>query len=182
MAVKVWFAKEGVIKIDATGDVTIAGSAVLDTAFASATTITGQFKDFSITPGIGDVDIINFIGETAQGGINYQNAELEEKPAGLVEMSGTIIVPGDEMMEGEVFGTGTAAGGTHTTYEPGSSTRTKVAVLLNMDDSTDEVNFAGRNMLITEYSPSFTGADGHLEASVTFKCLPRDFFGPQFKD
>jgi len=178
---KIFFAKEGTIKIDATGDVTISNSTVLDTAFASATTITGQFKDFSITPGVGDVDIINFLGETAQNATNYQNAELEEKPAGLVEFSGTIVVPGDEMMEAEIFGSGTAAGGTHTTYEPGASSRTKVALLLNCDDGSDEVNFAGRNLVLTEYSPSFTGSDGHLEASVTFKCLPKDFF-IQFKD
>jgi|TARA_Y100000310_G_C20380399_1_gene667818 hypothetical protein len=174
---KVFFPKEGTIKIDATGDVSLSASTVLDTAFASATTITGQFKDFSATAPTGDVDKIDLIGTTS----SFQNAELQENPAPLGEFSGTIIIPGDELMEGEIFGSGTAAGGTHTGYQPGLATRTKLAVLFNVDDGTDEVNFAIGDALITEYSPTM-GSDNHLEASVTFKCLPKDFYGPQFKD
>lgn len=178
MAVNVFFAKELTIKIDATGDVSLSNSTVLDTAFASATTITGQFKDVSMTLPVADVEKIDLAGTTS----SYQNAEIEEKPAPLAEFTGTIIIPGDELMEGEIFGTGTAASGTHTTYEAGLATRTKLAILLNMDDGTYEVNFAIRNVYITEYNPNLTGADGHIEATVTFKCLPRDIFGPQFKD
>ena len=174
----IWFPKEGTIKMDAAVSVTISASTVLDTAFSSATTVTGQFKDFSMTPGIGDADIIHLLGTTS----SFQNAELEEKPAGICEISGTIVVPGDEIMESEIFGTGTAAGGTHTTYQPGLASRTKLAILLNQDDGTDELNFAVTNAVLTSYEPKFSGADGHLEASVTFKCLPKDFYGPQFKD
>lgn len=179
--VKVFFPKEATISIDATGDVTLSNSTVIQTAFASATTITGQFKDISLTLPVGDVDIINLLGVTAQDAVNYQNAEIEEKPSGLLEVSGTIIIPGDELMEGEIFGAGTSAT-THTTYEPGQSTKTKVALMVLVDDGTDSVAWGFRNAYLTEYNPSFTGADGHLEASVTFKCLPRDAFGPQFED
>lgn len=174
---KVFFAKEGTIKIDAAADITLSSSTVIDTAFASATTI-AQFKDFSITLPNADVDKIDLLGVTS----SFQNAELEEKPAPLAEMSGTIIVPGDELMEGEIWGSGTAAGGTHTTYQPGLSTKIKLALMLNVDDGTDEINWAGTDMQCTQYDPSFTGADGHVEASVTFKCLPKNLFGPQFKD
>ena len=175
--VKVFFPKEGTIKIDAAADVTVSATTVLDTAFASATTITGQFKDFSATSPVADVDKIDLMGTTS----GFQNAELEEKPAPLGEFSGTIVIPGDELMSSEIFGAGTAAGGTRTTYQPGLATRTKVAVLFNADDGTDEVNWAITEAVITEFNPSM-GSDGHLEASVTFKCLPRDFYGPQFKD
>ena len=174
----IFFAKEGTIKIDATGDVTLSASTVIDTAFASATVITGQFKDFSIKSPIGDVEKIDLIGTTS----SFQNAEIDEKPAPLAEMSGTIIVPGDELMEAEIFGTGTTAGSTHTTYQPGLATRTKLAVMLNVDDGSDEVNWGASNVFLTDWSPKFTGADGHLEASVTFKCLPKDLYGPQFKN
>lgn len=180
--VKVFFPKECSIRIDASASVTISNSTVFETAFSSATAIEGQFKDASLTSAIGDVDIINLLGVTAQDSTDYQNAELEEKPAGLMELSGTIIVPGNELMESEIFGTGTAAGGTHTTYESAQATRTKVAILFSVDDGTDSVSWACREAIVTEYNPSFTGADGHLEASVTFKCLPRDFLGPQFED
>lgn len=176
--VKIFFAKEATVKIDAAGDVSISNSTVLDTAFASAKTITGQFKNVSATLATADVDKIDLMGTTS----SYQNGEIEEKPAGIVEISGTIVIPGDEMMEGEIFGSGTAAGGTHTTYEPGLATRTKLALLINLDDGTDEVNYAGTNFFNTEYNVNLTGADGHFEATVTFKCMARDFFGPQFKN
>ena len=163
--------------MDAIASVSLTAATVLDTAFASATNVTGQFKDISINLPVGDVEKIDLIGTTT----SFQNAELEEKPAGLCEISGTIIIPGDELMESEIFGTGTSAGGTHTTYQTGLATRTKIAILLNADDGTDEVNFAVTNAVVTEYNPSMS-SDGHLEASVTFKCLPKDAFGPQFKN
>jgi len=174
---KIFFPKEGTIKIDATADVTLTSTTVLDTAFSSATAITGQFKDVSITLPNADVDKVDLIGTSAF----FQNAEIQENPAPLAEISGTIVIPGDELMEGEIWGGGTAAGGTHTTYQAGLASRTKVAVLLNVDDGSDEVNFAFGNAYVTEYNPSMS-ADGHLEASVTFKCLAKDCYGPQFKD
>ena len=180
--VKIWHGKEATIKIDATGDVTLTNATVHTTAFSGATAVEGQIKDWSINVAIGDVEKIDLVGTTTQDSTAYQNAELEEKPAGLVEISGTIIIPGDEKMEGEMFGSGTAASGTHTTYEPLQSSRTKVALLLSLDDSTDSVSWAGRNLIVTQSDVSLTGADGHWEGAVTFKCLPRDFFGPQFKD
>lgn len=177
---KVFFPKEATIKIDAAADVTISAGTVLDTAFSSATAITGQIKDIdNVKSPVGDVEIIDLFGTDANG---YQNAEFEEKPAPIAEFSGTVIIPGDELMESEIFGSGTSAGGTHTTYTPGKATRTKLAVLLNVDDGTDEVNWACTNAIMTTHESKFTGADGHLEASVTFKVLPRDWFGPQFLD
>lgn len=174
----IFFPKEATIKIDAAGTSTFATNTVLDTEASSATAITGQFKDISITLPMGDVEKIDLLGTTS----SYQNAEIEEKPSPLCEVSGTIVVPGDEMMEAEIFGSGTAAGGTHTTYSAGVASRTQVEVMLNADDGTDEVNFAIDYAYVTEYKPSFGSADGHLEATVTFKCLPKYCYGPQFKD
>lgn len=174
--VNVFFPKEGTMKVTTAGGVTISAGTVLDTAFASATTITGQFKDFNITSPIGDADKIDLYGTTS----SFQNAEMQENPAGLGEISGTIIVPGDEMIEGIIFGNGTTAT-THTTYQPGLATKTKLAFMFNVDDGTDEVNWAITNAVVTEWNPS-SAADGHLEASVTMKVLPRDFYGPQFKN
>lgn len=176
--VTIFEAAEATIKIDAAADLSVSASTVLDTAFASATDVTAQFKDFSISGGVGDAEKIDLMGTTS----SFQNAELEEKPPAIVEVSGTIVIPGDELVSSEIFGSGTAASGTHTTYQPGLASKTKVGVLLNVDDGTDEVNWAIDNAVITEFSPSFTGADGHLEASITFKCLPKDLYGPQFKD
>lgn len=174
---KVFFAKEATVKVDAAGTSSFAATTVLDTAASAGTAVEGQFKDLSITLPVGDVEKIDLIGTTS----SFQNAELDEKPAGLAEISGTLILPGDELMESEIFGAGTAAGGTHTTYQAGLATRTKVEFMLNLDDGTDEVNFAFDNVVVTEYNPSLN-SDGHMEASFTGKCLPKDCFGPQFKD
>lgn len=176
--VKLFFAKEGTIKIDAAGDVSLSSSTVLDTAFSSATTITGQFKNFTITAlPIGDVNKVDIIGTTS----SFQNAEFEETPAVIAEFSASVIIPGDELGDSEWWGTGTAASGTHTTYQPGLATRTKLAIMFNADDGTDEVQYAATNVILTGSDLSLN-ADGHLEGNVTFKALPRDFFGPQFKD
>lgn len=175
--VKIFFPKEATIKIDAAGTSSFAANVVLDTAASSGTAITGQFKDINITLPVADVEKVDLMGTTS----SFQNGELEEKPSPLAEVSGTIVVPGDELMESEIFGAGTAAGGTHKTYQAGLATRTKVEVMLNVDDGTDEVSFAIDNAVVTEYNPSMA-ADGHMEATVTFKCLPKDCFGPQFKD
>lgn len=178
----IWFPRDTVIKLDATGDVSLSNSTVLDTAFAAATAVTAGHKGITVTPGMHSTEIIQELGVTAQDGTNYQNAEMEEKPPGLVKFAGTIVHQKDEGYESEIFGTGTAASGTHTTYEPGKATPTKVAMLLNLDDGTDEVSYAGRNMIFTQWESSFTGADGHFETTFEAYCLPKDFFGPQFKD
>lgn len=174
---KIFFPKEATIKIDASADVTVSASTVLDTAFAASTAMTGQFKDISITMPVGTVTKVDIMGTTS----SFQNAELQEDPAGLCEVSGTLVLPGDEIMEAEIFGSGTAAGGTHTTYQTGKATRTKLAVMLNVDDGTDEVNFAIINARLTEWTTKM-GSDDHQEITVKFECLPKDAFGPQFKD
>jgi hypothetical protein len=175
--VKLWTAKEAVVKIDAAGTSSFAANVVLDTAASSATAITGQFKDISVTSAIGDAEKVDLMGITS----SFQNAELEEKPAGLAEISGTLVLPGDELMSSEIFGAGTSAGGTHTTYQTGLATRTAVEFLVNYDDGTDEINWAVDNAIVTQWDVS-NAADGHVEISFTMKALPRDFIGPQFKD
>lgn len=177
--VKVWVAPEAVIKMAPASSVTISASAVLDTEFAAATAVTGVMKDITVTEPQRDADKIDLLGTTS----NFQNAGLELKPANMVEVSGTAILPGDEVSEPFIFGsTATAAGGTHTTYRGGQTNQSAVAVLINLDDGTDEMNYAGTNMRVTASDSKVTGADGHWEVTWTLKCLPRDWYGPQFKD
>jgi len=176
--VTIFEAKRGTIKIDAAADITISASTVLDTAFASATAITGQVKSIDIDTGVPDVEPVDLIGTTS----SFQNMELEEKPAKIVTVSLTVVLPGDEVSESEIFGSGTAAGGTHTTYRTGLATRTKLAWMYNLDDGTDEVNFAGTNARLAEEWTLKHTADGHAEVTFKLKCKPTDFYGPQFKD
>lgn len=176
--VQILWAKNGTFKMDAAADVTLSATTVLDTAFASATAVTGQFKDLSVDAMNNDPDIIHLVGTTS----DFQNAEIDEKPPGLFTISGTLVLPGDEVMEAEALGSGSAAGGTHTTYRLGKASLTKVAFLINIDNSSEEVNFASTNSIVSKYSPKLGGADGHWEVDFELKCLPRDFYGPQWKD
>lgn len=177
--VVIFYAKNGTFKMDAAASISISATTVLDTAFASATAVTGIFKDLTAEATNAEVDIINLCGTTG----DYQNAAMDEKPPGLVTISGTLVVPGDEVATTEALGSGTAAGGTHTTYRIGKASLTKIAFLVNIDNSSEEVNWAGTNMIVTKFgSPKLSGADGHYEMDFEAKCLPTDFYGPQFKD
>jgi hypothetical protein len=181
MAAKVWHAKESVVKLGLATSVNITAGTVLDTAFSATSAITGVMKDITVTEPMGDIEKIDLLGTDSNG---FQNAEVEEKPAGLVEVSGTLILPGDEEAEQFLYDAGTATtnGTGWTTYRAGKASRRKLAILLNLDDGTDEVNYAGTNMYPTARDAKVTGADGHYETTFTVKGLPRDWFGPQFKN
>ena len=124
-------------------------------------------------------DVINLLGTDAN---SFQNAEINEQPSPLTEITGTLVLPGDELSELEFFGAGTAVAGTHTRYLTGIVSLPALAFLVNLTDGTDEVNFAFDNCKLTQWDPSFTGADGHMEISFTAVCLARDTFGPEFLD
>ena len=174
---KVWKAREAVIKFAAS--TSIDGTAVLDSFFSGGTAVEGVIKDLTITEPQSEVDQIDFLGEDTNG---FQNVEGEEKPYGMVEVSGTAILPGDEVLETFFYPAGTTIATTHTRYRSGTGTRPRPSILLNLDDGTDEVSFAGESFWITAKDTKIAGADGHFEVTFTAKCLPRDFYGPEFKD
>jgi len=173
---KIWHAREAVIKVDANPTITTA--AALDTFF-SGTAITGIIKDVTLKMPSSDVEKIDLHGEDSG---SFQNAELEEKPYGMAELSGTAVLPGDEIVEILFFPTGTTISTTHTRYRPGTGTRKTPSILINLDDGTDEVSYALDNCFVTVDEVKTTGADGHWEFTFTAKCLPRDFYGPEFKN
>jgi hypothetical protein len=173
---KVWYAKEATVKIGS-GTV-ISGATAVWNMFGSGTTITGVLKDISITEPVGDVDKIDILGTDTAG---FQNAEVEEKPAGMVEMSGTMILPGDEVTELMMYGGGSAVVGGYTRYRPGLATRTKFSLLVDLNDSTDRVSIGMAYAWLSQKDIKVTGADGHFESSFTAKCLPRDY-AIDFKD
>jgi hypothetical protein len=173
---KVWHAREAVVKM--AQDVTITGAAALDTFFSAGSTVTGVMKDISITEPNSDVSSIDLLGIDSNG---FQNIEGEVKPYGMAEVTGTMILPGDEVVESFMFPAGSAIAATHTRYQPGKVSRRTPSILLNLNDGTDTVNIVLDNAWITARDVKVTGADGHFEATFTAKCLPRDFY-LEFKD
>jgi hypothetical protein len=172
--VKVWYAKNATVKI-MSGTV-FTNTASLATTFASGSVLTGIMKDVSITEPIGDIDKVDLLGTDGAG---FQNAEVEEKPAGLGEISGTLIVPGTNSFMrafGVLYGTAaTAAPSGYVGYKPGFATRQQKAILVEMTDGTNDVQMGIQYAFITARDIKVTGADGHFEGSFSGKFLPRDY-------
>lgn len=175
----VWFPKQADIKLALSSGISINTLGSLASAFEGETAIEGYMKDISWNTSTGDGNVINLLGEDTNG---YQNAELEETPPDLVEVSGTLILPGDEGVESLIFdGSETITGG-FMRYKTGLASRKKLALMMSLDDGTDQVNVAIVDAILTNYEVSVTGADGHFEVSVSLKCLAKNFKGPEFKD
>ena len=193
-----WRAPHAEVKIDLASNVTIAASAALDTFFGStATTISAYMKNISVVVPEGDVEQINFLGVTS----SFQNSNLDQKPFGMGEVSGTLILKrptsADTYTEMLIdtpaagnpthlfFGEGTdipAAGTTHRRYQAGSITtgdfdRPESAWLINITDGTEETNIVLDNAFVTKYGEvKIDGADGHWEVDVNVKCKNSDFY------
>mgnify|MGYP003131579370 CR=1 FL=1 len=171
---KVWHAREAVIRIDASADIAIPAGAALDTVFGGGTVITADLKGVEITEPEMAVDKIDLIGID---GNSFQNAEVELKPAGMAKISGTFLLRGDETgFELEGYETSGAIGGTHTRYQRDGGTRKTPSFLVNLDDSTDEVNIVLHECYVTSFERKLTGADGHWEVTFEAMCLPKNFY------
>ena len=174
---KIWQGREAVVKIDLASNVTITESAALDTFFSSGSALHGHLKEISLTGSEGDVEQIDLLGEDSD---SFQNADKDKKPFGMVELSGKLVLRGDETIEQFAYGTSVDVNSTHTRYRPGI--RQEVSVLINNDDGTKEVSFALDNADFTKPGDMALNADGHWETDFAIKCLGRDFYGPEFKD
>jgi len=171
---KVWHAREGVIKIDANADISIPAGAALDTVFGSATAMQADLKGVEITEPEMAVEKIDLLGDDAN---SFQNADVEEKPAGMAEISGTMVLRGDETgLEIEGYEASSSPGGTHTRYQRSGGNRKKVSILVNLDDSTDEVNIVLADAWITSWDRKLTGADGHWEVTFSATCLAKNYY------
>ena len=180
-----WRAPHAEVKVDLASNVTITTSAALDTFFSSATSISAYMKNVTVIVPEGDVELVNFLGVTS----SFQNTELDQKAFGLAELSGTLILGHDEVLEGQTshthlfFGAGTGVdSNAFYRYQAGSITngefnRPVSGWLINITDGTDEVNMVLDNALITQFGEvKIDDADGHWEVDVTVKCKPADFY------
>lgn len=159
--------------------ITITTSAALDTFFSAGTDFSGVIKDASITPPNGAVSQENFAGEDANG---FQNARFNEDAFEGATMTGTMIVDSAEVLESLSYGTPTSVSTSHNRYRPGDGSRpTDGAILLNLDNGTNECNYVLNNIVIEMIGDvKMTGTDGHWEQDFTIKCLPKDFHGPEY--
>jgi len=176
MAKVKWQARQAVIKFEDDASITLDASAALDTQFASGTAITAYMKDVTITPPEMEVEEIKTMGKDSDG---FQNSYMEQKPEGLAMISGTLIMQGDEVLETAM--TAITTGGSYTTYGYNVEKRSTKSFLVNLDDSTDEVNIVFKSAYLKFGERKPTGTDGHWEQSFEAKCLASNY-REQFKD
>jgi hypothetical protein len=186
----VWFAKDVTIQVVDSDNVTVDTGTTLDAEFTAAAVygvsvknLQAYAKDVTITEPEGSIDKIDLLGVDAN---SFQNAQLDHKPYGLATITGTMLLDGDEVLEPYVAGTGTAITGSYTRYQVGRRitgnvanvmARKECSILVNLDDSTDEVNFALDNAWFTKLGDKkISGADGHWEQEFEIVCLPKDFY------
>jgi hypothetical protein len=186
----VWFAKDVTMQIVDADTVAIDAATTLDAEFTAASAygvsvknLHSYAKDVTITEPEGSIDKIDLLGVDAN---SFQNAQLDHKPYGLARIAGTMLLDGDEVLEPYVAGTGTAITGGYTRYQVGRRVagtvanvmaRKQCAVLVNLDDSTDEVNFVLDDAWFVKLGDKkISGADGHWEQEFEIVCLPKDFY------
>lgn len=158
---------------------TIVSSTKLEDVFSAGTAFSGHIKDVSISPPEGDVEVVNFLGETS----GFQNQKFELKPFSEASISGTLVVDSDEILESLAYGSGTASASGYTRYRVGDGNRVNTgAILALLNNGTDEVAVVLDNLYITKLGDlSPTGTDGHWEIEFSAKCLAKDFY-IEFKD
>jgi len=153
----------------------------------STTDVTAWIKDFTISGPSGDVEKVDALGETS----NFQNAFFEEKPWDIFELSGTAVFSAVAADQG-LAAMGMSAAGTTTNtswkqYQFGSSAtanvRTQKGVGIRLTDqgnatqgSTDAVDICFNGGYFTKIGDYSATADGHVEQSFTFKCLPKNYY------
>jgi hypothetical protein len=152
-------------------------------ADGSDVTISGWIKDFTISGAEGDLEVVNELGETS----NFQNQLLEKKPFGLVELSGTLVlsaVAADRGVNTLLYQDDTTAGTSITSgykrYQYGSSASGQVRVAkgigMQLTDGTNYVEISLNNAYLNKTGEIKVAADGHVECSITAKCLVKDYY------
>jgi len=193
--VKIWKARESNIKLASASDVDFSATdktleEIIDAASGGTTILTARAKNVTVVEPEGDVDKIDLLGEDTNG---FQNAELEEKPYGLAQITGTLVFSDAESLEAFAGNADTVTvsdgdySGTYKRYRIGDGNRQDVVAVITLksvsnSSITDYVAFALDNAKITRIGDiRISGADGHWEQDFKIVCLPRDFYGPEFK-
>jgi len=147
-------------------------------------TIVVSAKNVTVTIPKSEVELVPLLGETAQSiGANIpvattaQNVILDEKNYSMGQISGTLVLRGDEDFETLIFGAGTAITGGYTRYGMGDSVigRVKVgALLVDLYNGSERISVVMCNIYMNLGDLKPTGADGHFEVDFDGACLPEN--------
>jgi len=156
------------------------------TAQGDEVTITSA-KNVTVTIPKSEVELVPLLGETAQViGSNIpvattaQNCIIDEKNYGMSQITGTLVLKGDEDFEPMIFGSGTQiATNTYTRYGMGDSASGKKrvvvgSILVDLNNGSENVSVAMANISMNLGDMKPTGADGHWEVDFDGSCLPEN--------
>lgn len=168
------------ITLKVAGSITITSASTLPSIFDTASPVSiTQAKDVTIVEPEIEVDKVDQLGVDAN---SFQNAQLESKPAGLGEISGTLVHDGDEVLEPYFYGPSSIAGPSgYTRHQVGQGSRNTCAFLAFVADGTKQVAFVLDSALITKLGEAKLSADGHMEQPFKAVCLTKNFY-KEFKN
>jgi len=166
--VNAWFAPQASVKI-AAAIATVAPDTSLSAQQATPVDFSGEVKNLSISGGERDVDALKFLG---------YNETHDFKRATVVECSFTMVhIDKDtgEFLMGPAQTVGATAFKRIQGGEKAANDRTAKSVLIQLTDGTNTVNILLNNAYATTREFSLA-ADGHMEETITFKCLASDYY------
>ncbi len=163
------------VKVKIASSITITSASTLPSVFDTASPVTiTTGKNFTIVEPELAVDKVDQIGVDAN---NFQNAQLETKPAGLATISGTLVHDGDEVLESYLYGPSSIAGPSgYTRYQVGQGSRNTCAFLVWFNDGTKQVSFVLDQALITKIGDVKITADGHVEQDFEAVTLAKNYY------
>ena len=178
MAKVKWNAKQAELSFAPTSSITLDGSTTYDSQFNSAgeTVITAYAKDITVTPPELSTELIHTLGSDAQ---SFQNSYVEEKPAAMAKVEGTLVMQGDEIFETMFTGTANVTG--YMDYYINTGQRNAYDIFVHFSDGTDEIAVVLHDGFINLGDRKPTAVDGHWEQGFSFTCRPNDY-REQFKD
>jgi len=175
--VKVWNARNTKIRIGlaSTFDATVTTSTMYNLV-VSPTQLECKAENVTVVEPEGAVEKIDLLGMAN----NFQCAELDKKPFGMVTISGTLIQDEDEILEPLFSNSSVAAGvGTvgYTRWQEGNGSRPLVAIVVQMIDGTSEVNLALASAYLTKIGDRrIDSADGHWQQDFEAVGLVKDYY------
>lgn len=167
-----WHARQGKVSLVDDSAITLDNDESYQTQAESgtATVVSTYMKDVTVTPPELEQDKIDTLGQNSNG---FQNAFVNENPAGMATLSATLIMQGTELFEDAL--TPINDGTSFTSYGYASSLSGTKSLVVNFDDGTDKINIALKNAYIKVGDRKPSGTDGHWEQDIEAKCLPENY-------
>jgi hypothetical protein len=165
----IWYAPQATVKIGSA----LASISTTSTLFDQVTPsgpgdFTDTVKELRVRGAEADVDVLNLLGA---------NQKFDERRPTLREIEFTRVFnkaqEWTDIMWNNVLGAPT--GYTRTGGKDRTGARPKKAIAIKLTNGVNESNFLANNAVITRVERSLS-AEGHMEETITVKCLVADWF------